>query len=459
PANWDIRLDRAEMYDGTEKSAPIIQVAFVKPDGNLDYIPYTLEGNTATDAGNYKLRITGVGNYSGTVEKDWAITPRNVTLTSGGAEWVYDGEAHSQSAVSVTGDGFAAGEGASYSGFPVVRHVADAATPRPNTFEYTLNANTKAQNYVITTANGTVKMSPRAITLTAPTKEKDYDGAPLTFGADEIVASLTNGGQGLPALPNGETFTLSNFASITEAGRTDATFTVADGTALMADYAITTVPGTLTVRKNATEITVTAKSGSWVYDGTAHTLHEYEATNLGVLQPGDALDVTFSDESVVTTPMDGAEGNGVVENVITVVRVIRNGKYDVTANYTLAPYNGTLTVTKRPVTLTSKSDSKVYDGEELTAHEIEVGGDGFVGEDGATYVFTGSQTEKGKSKNTFSYSLKGGTNAAFYDITKVEGDLEVTALDIAGGDDEDWEIVLVRRSLIRALNRCRRFRP
>ena len=441
PANWDIRLDRAEMYDGTEKSAPIIQVAFVKPDGNLDYIPYTLEGNTATDAGNYKLRITGVGNYSGTVEKDWAITPRNVTLTSGGAEWVYDGEAHNQSAVSVTGDGFAADEGANYSGFPVVLHVADAATPRPNTFEYTLNANTKAQNYVITTVNGTVKMSPRAITLTAPTKEKDYDGAPLTFGADEVVTSLTNGGQGLPALPNGETFTLSNFASITEAGRVDATFTVADGTALMADYAITTVPGTLTVRKNATEITVTAKSGSWVYDGTVHTLHEYEATDLGVLQPGDALDVTFSDESVVTTPMDGAEGNGVVENAITAVRVIRNGKDDVTANYTLAPYNGTLTVTKRPVTLTSKSDSKVYDGEDLTAHEIEVGGDGFVGEDGVTYVFTGSQTEKGKSKNTFSYSLKGGTNAAFYDITKVEGDLEVTALDIAGGDDEDWEIV------------------
>ena len=442
PSNWDIRLARNPMYDGTEQSAPITQVAFVKPDGNLDYIPYELSGNTATDSGNYIVRITGTGNYSGTVEKEWAITPRNVTLSSGGAEWVYDGEAHSQSAVSVTGDGFVAGEGASYSAFPVVRHVADAATPRPNTFEYTLNANTKAQNYVITTANGTVKMSPRAITLTAPTKEKDYDGAPLTFGADEIVTSLTNGGQGLPALPNGEAFTIGDFASITEAGRVDATFTVADGTALMADYAITTVPGTLTVRKNATEITVTAKSGSWVYDGTAHTLHEYEATNLGVLQLGDALDVTFSDESVVTTPMDGAEGNGVVENVITAVRVIRNGKDDVTANYTLAPYNGTLTVTKRPVALTSKSASKVYDGEELTAHEIEVGGDGFVGEDGATYVFTGSQTEKGKSRNTFSYSLKGGTNAAFYDITKVEGDLEVTALDIAGGSDEDWEIVL-----------------
>lgn len=442
PANWDIRLARNPMYDGTEQSAPITQVAFVKPDGNLDYIPYELSGNTATDSGNYVVRITGTGNYSGTVEKEWAITPRNVTLSSGSAEWVYDGEAHSQSAVSVTGDGFAAGEGASYSAFPIVRHVADAVAPRSNTFEYALNANTKAQNYVITTVNGTVKMSPRAVTLTAPTKQKQYDGTPLTFGADEIVTTLTNGGQGLPALPNGEAFTLGDFASITEAGRVDATFTVADGTALMADYAITVVPGTLTVMKNATEITVTAKSGSWVYDGAAHTLHEYEATNLGVLQSGDALEVTFSDESVVTTPIDGEAQNGVVANVITSVRVIRNGKDDVTANYTLAPYNGTLTVTKRPVTLTSKSAEKVYDGEPLTAHEVEVGGDGFVGEDGATYVFTGSQTEKGKSKNTFTYSLKGGTNAAFYDITKVEGELEVTALDIAGGNDEDWEIVL-----------------
>ena len=442
PANWDIRLARNPMYDGVEQTAPITQVAFVKPDGNLDYIPYTLSGNTATDAGNYVVRITGTGNYSGTVEKDWAITPRNVTLTSGSAEWVYDGTPHTQSAVSVTGDGFAAGEGASYSGFPVVRHVADAATPAANAFAYTLNNGTKAGNYSITTANGTVRMTPRAITLTAPTKSKQYDGTALTFTAAEVTATLTGegGALGERALPVGEEFTLGDFASITEAGRVDATFTVADGTALMNDYAITTVKGTLTVMKNATEVTVTAKSGSWVYDGQSHALHEYEATNIGVLQAGDALEVTFGDESMVATPLDGPEGNGVVANVITGVRVIRNGTEDVTANYTLAPYNGTLTVTRRPVTLTSKSDTKAYDGTPLTAHEVTVGGDGFVGEDGANYAFTGSQTEKGTSKNAFTYSLKSGTIAAYYDITKVEGDLEVTAADISQGDEGDWQI-------------------
>ena len=444
PANWDIRLARNPMYDGTEQAAPITQVAFVKPDGNLDNIPYTLSGNTATDAGNYVVRITGTGNYSGTVEKEWAITPRNVALTSGSAEWVYDGTAHSETAVTVGGDGFADGEGATYSGFPVVRHVSDAAAPTANAFTYTLNDGTKAGNYSITTANGTVKMLPRAITLTAPTKSKPYDGTSLTFTAAEVTAALNGDGGALGdrALPDGESFTFSNFASITEAGRVDATFTVADGTAQTGDYAITTVPGSLTVTRSATEITVTAKSGSWTYDGQPHSLHEYEATNLSTLQAGDALEVTFSDESVATTPLDGPEGNGVVANVITGVRVLRNGTDDVTANYTLAPYNGTLTVTRRPVTLTSKSDTKAYDGEPLTAHEVAVGGDGFVGEDGATYAFTGSQTEKGTSKNTFAYTLKSGTNAAYYDITKVEGDLEVTAADISTGSDGDWQIVL-----------------
>ena len=434
PANWDIRLGRAAMYDGTEQSAPIIQVCYVKPDGNLDYIPYTLSGNKATDAGNYVVRITGTGNYAGSVDKDWAITQRNVTLTSGSATWKYNGASHSKTSVTVSGDGFVEGEGATYSGFPSVKHVADAATPRANSFTYALNADTKAGNYVFTMVNGTVQVLPRAITLTAPTKEKNYDGQALTFSAAEVAVS----GDGYAA---GELFALGGFSSITEAGRADATFTVADGTALTGDYAITVVPGTLTVKKSAQEITVTARSGSWTYDGQSHVLHDYDATNLGTLVAGDQLVVTFDASSTVLRPTDGPRHDGVVANVITGVKVMRGGT-DVTANYTLACYPGTLTVTKRPVTLTSKSATKAYDGQPLTAHEATVGGAGFVGTDGATYSFSGSQTDKGSSKNAFGYTLTAGTPAACYVITKVEGDLVVTAADVSGGGDGDWAIVL-----------------
>lgn len=432
PANWDIRLDRAAMYDGTEKTAPIIQVCYVKPDGNLDNIPYTLSGNTATDAGNYVLRITGTGNYAGYVEKEWSITPRNVTLTSGSATWIYDGAAHNQTAVSVTGDGFADGEGATYSGFPTVRHVADAATPIANAFAYALNANTKPGNYEITTSFGTVQMTPRAITLTAPTKTKQYDGQPLTFGADEITATLNGegGATGVHALPGGEEFTLSNFASITEAGRVDATFVIADGTALMNDYAVTTVPGSLTVTRNATEITVTAKSGSWTYDGEPHTLHEYEATNLGTLLSGDELVVAFSDESVVTTPGEGPEGDGVVPNVITGVRVLRNGADDVTANYTVEWFPGTLAVTKRPVTVTvtGHTATYTYDGAEKTVTGCEATTEDTLYDITADTLFGG-----GVGHAALPGSVFDGCSAARSDAGKT--DMGLTAGDFANNND------------------------
>ena len=206
----------------------------MKPDGNLDYIPYTLAGNTATDAGNYKVKISGKGNYTGTVEKDWAIMPRNVKLTSGTAVWEYDGLTHVTNVIEVTGDGFVAGEGATYEGFPEVLHVADAAEPVENAFTYKLNGNTKAKNYEIETKTGTVRMTKRPISLTAPTKSKTYDGTPLTFTAAEIGHEYLGADPNEPAMAGIEVFTFSNFATITEAGQTAATFTIADGTALMA---------------------------------------------------------------------------------------------------------------------------------------------------------------------------------------------------------------------------------
>jgi F0F1-type ATP synthase epsilon subunit len=91
--------------------------------------------------------------------------------------------------------------------------------------------------------------------------------------------------------------------------------------------------------------------------------------------------------------------------------------------------DGTLEITKRQVTLTSATDSKVYDGTALTKDEVTVGGDGFATGEGASYNVTGSQTVVGTSDNEFTYKLNSGTLAANYDITKTEGKLTVTALE------------------------------
>lgn len=71
--------------------------------------------------------------------------------------------------------------------------------------------------------------------------------------------------------------------------------------------------------------------------------------------------------------------------------------------YNIVKNEGKLTVEKRPVTLTSASGSKEYDGKPLTNHKVTVGeaarGTGWVDGQGATYSFTGSQKIVGSSEN------------------------------------------------------------
>jgi len=96
------------------------------------------------------------------------------------------------------------------------------------------------------------------------------------------------------------------------------------------------------------------------------------------------------------------------------------------ANVSFVIVDGGLEITRRAVTLTSATDNKVYDGTPLMNPGVAVSGDGFANGDGALYDVTGSQTEVGTSKNTFSYSLSANTLASNYVITRVEGTLTVT---------------------------------
>ena len=86
------------------------------------------------------------------------------------------------------------------------------------------------------------------------------------------------------------------------------------------------------------------------------------------------------------------------------------------ATYTIAP---------RPVTLTSASDTKEYDGKPLTNDTVTAAG--FVNGEGATYNVTGTQTEVGSSENKFTYTLNDNTKLSNYNITPTYVTLTVTA--------------------------------
>ena len=154
---------------------------------------------------------------------------------------------------------------------------------------------------------------------------------------------------------------------------------------------------------------VTHQSVSYVYDGTSHTLQ----------------------------PAVGAEGNEVfryalseegpfVEEMPTITDAgsIRIW-YEVEAEGETTRASATVTVTKRPLTFTSASAQKAYDGIPLSETNVVVSGGVPLGE-GFAFSVTGSQTIFGESANAFTWSALEGTNPDNYEVTTVCGILKVT---------------------------------
>lgn len=68
-------------YDGTEKAVLVTSV------GDLTADDYETSGTfTATNAGEYTVIVTGKGNYQGTTQATWEITPIDITITGATAE-------------------------------------------------------------------------------------------------------------------------------------------------------------------------------------------------------------------------------------------------------------------------------------------------------------------------------------------------------------------------------------
>lgn len=172
-----------------------------------------------------------------------------------------------------------------------------------------------------------------------------------------------------------------------------------------------------------TAITITAKSDSKTYDGTALVNGGYDLT--GTLKAGDTLDVTVSGS--VTNVADNKADN----NVITRVKVLRNG-IDVTAQYTITKVPGTLTINQRPVTFTGESDSRTYTGSDIELTGITPTGllEGHT-YTGLTYSAKGKNV--GGYDGTFSGTVKimDGTVdvTGNYAVTKTPGKLTINPIE------------------------------
>ena len=408
-------------YDGEEhKNKPTVEDTKTKAtlkEGKDYELSYSED---VVNAGTVTVTVTGIGNYEGSFEVTYQITKRHVTLTSADAEKVYDGSALTNDTVTVGGDKFAKKEGATCN----VTGMQIEKGSSKNTFTYTLNEGTLAGNYDIETFEGTLKVTAFenevVVTIKGNKDTVTYDGNPHSvegyvitnisnklYKADYIGVKGYARAEGTEAGTYKMNLTAQQFSN-TSASFDNVTFKVEDG-ALTINPKSITPDGPDTPEEKKTGITVTKPSDS-KYDGEEH-------------KNKPTVTDTKTDRTLVEgTDYELSYSKDVINAGTVTVTVKGIGNYE-------GSFEVTYEITKRNVTLTSGSASKIYDKKALTNDTVTVTGDGFVKDEGATYDVTGSQTNKGSSNNTFTYELKSNTKASNYNIEVKFGELKVTAQD------------------------------
>ena len=413
--NVELEANSATLsYNGKAQSV----FGFTGAPKDADFSNITV-GATGTDAETYPAEFAKktVGTVDVTEKYivtaanngQLVITPRSVTLTSASDSKVYDGTALTNDKVTVGGaDGFADGEGAEYNVTGTQTNVGSS----DNTFTYTLKKGTKADNYDIKTENGTLTVTPVTdkvtVTITGNTASEKYDGTEKT--ASGYGVSISN-----------EKYTEADFefkgnaevkgtdANTYPMGLTAANFTNKSANFTNVEFVVT--DGSLTINKRS--VTLTSASASKTYDGTAL---EKPVVTVG----GDG----FVEGQVTEIKATGSVTNaGSVANTITFTP---NKETFKDGNYAITKTEGTLTIAKRSVLITSQSATKTYDGSALTRPAVTITGDGFVPGELAKAEATGSITNVGSTPNTIQYTTTGAFNAANYSIALSVGTLTVT---------------------------------
>jgi hypothetical protein len=262
---------------------------------------------------------------------------------------------------------------------------------------------TSAGNYQLgTVATTTANITGRAITVTAVTSSRVYDGTTGSSATPTITAGSLAGGDTATWTQTFDTRHVGTGKTLTPAG------TVSDGNG-GANYSVTFVPltsGTITSRP----ITVTATAATKVYDGATSSSSGPTVT-AGSLASGDTAGFTqaFDNRNAGTgktlTPAGSVnDGNGGNNYAVTFVAV------------------NTGTITARPITVTAASDSKGYDGStsSAAAPTITSGSLAPAGGDTATFTQSFDNRNAGTGKTlTPAGSVNDGNGGNNYSVTFV----------------------------------------
>lgn len=155
--------------------------------------------------------------------------------------------------------------------------------------------------------------------------------------------------------------------------------------------------------KNDTEIKIVIKSNSWEYDGEEHKEDDYDVyyggTKLEYLPDAKMYELpNKKQDRLLLLPSGKVKdvSDGTVENGIFDYMLLNANSY---SNVTIE--KGTLSITPvtTPIVVTANSDTKNYDGEDLTNNKYTYTNDVLLAGDELTATITGKQKYVGTSDN------------------------------------------------------------
>ena len=398
---------------------------------------YTVEfSQNVTDAGKVTVTVKGIGNYTGTVTREYNITARPVDLYSGSKSWTYDGDSHSFAGVTGAeqndqlGTGFITGEVTNVEATGSVTTVADNKDGN-NAIDFTPSAGYKATNYNVSKHPGTLTINPVQETVTVQITENSgtatYDGSMHSvsgYNVTNISNSLYSSGyfaftgEASHAVASGTavgTYPMGLVATDftnNNANFANVEFSIVDGSLIIAGQSVNPKKDDGSDDPDYKGLTITYP-GNVVYNGQSQAQKPTVTDKNGnELVEGRDYTVSFSEDTT---------NAGTV--IVTVTGI---GNYKGAAS-------GTYDITARSVSLKSEGGSKPYDGTPLTKPAVSTTSTlGFIDGDVSNLRATGSVTNVGDGQvdNTIEWDWANDTVKNNYTVSKDEGKLSITAKSI-----------------------------
>jgi hypothetical protein len=385
--------------------------------------------NTVTNANNANYDITFV---DGTL----TINRRPVTVTADDKTRVY-GDANPALTFAVAADGTGTSRGM-YNSQTLTGAVATAATQATNVGNAAITQNTVTNanntNYDITYNNGTLSITPAVLTYNATAASSIYGSTPSVNAG--TVTGWKNGENASTATTGTLLFstTTTGTSNVGSYGITGSGLTANNG-----NYTFEQASGNATALTiNKATLTVTADDKTRVY-GDANPSLTYGIT--GYVNNENATSAGLTGTPTISTTATAASN----VNTYTITSAANNLA---AANYQFSYVAGTLTINRRPVTVTADNKTREY-GDANPGLSFAVAADG-TGTSRGMYnsqTLTGAVTTAAIVKTDvgtapITQGTVTNTNNANYDITFNNGTLTINKarLSAAGSKIYNGEI-------------------